>query len=55
MVAERNTHARGEGKKKKEGELKKIQTILPDVIWHGRAGHEEGSDQEDAVGDPDFA
>ena len=55
MIAERDAHACGDGKKKKECELKKADAILPDVIWHGRAGHEEGSDQEDAVSDPDFA
>ena len=44
MISERDAHARGNGEKKKKGELKKAQAILPDVIRHGRAGHDEGSD-----------
>jgi hypothetical protein len=35
--------------------LEEIEAVLPDVEWNGCAGDQKGSDEEDAVGDSNFA
>jgi hypothetical protein len=55
MVAKRDAHACGKGEEKKQSHLKEIQAVLPDIERNGRAGDEEGSDEEDAVRDSNFA
>jgi hypothetical protein len=55
MVAERDAHACGESEEEKQGHLEEIEAVLPDVEWNGCAGDQKGSDEEDAVGDSNFA
>ena len=55
VVAERDAHACGKGEEEKQSYLEEIEAVLPDVERNGRAGDEEGSDEEDAVGDSNFA
>jgi hypothetical protein len=54
VVAERDAHACRKGEKEKQSHLEEIEAVLPDVERNGRAGDEEGSDEEDAVRDSNF-
>ena len=55
VVAERDAHTSGKREEEKQRHLEEIKAVLPDIKGNGCAGDEKCPDEEQAVGDSNFA